>query len=365
MLKRSFIYLLLITLFLIPLDVFAQSDIYARDLFVVRKIDGKWAAPLYWTGLVDVRYDGDVADAFKVDYRGSGNLVFNFLEDGNSIFTLSKAGRAIINGHFRLRGSNRYVNFGANYGTGGYGIRDNAGILQFKNSGGAWAAMGASVGCSLPDLDASNDLDFIWNENDTSDRILNFLVNSGNRTIDLSGNLTVNSDANFNFPNPATTLTVEANSLVNQDLTSDAGPTFAGTTLSGLTASRLLSSNGSKALTSSDLYGWVTQTANQVLVADDGDGTITFSTPQDIASTSSPTFANITVPGTTTLNTIAYTWPASDGSSGNSLTTNGAGTFIWTATGDLKADGTVPLSANWDSGLYEIEAGQFDAEGSD
>ena len=41
------------------------------------------------------------------------------------------------------------------------------------------------------DTDESNFLTLDWNENDTADRTLNFLVNSGSRNIDLSGNLTL------------------------------------------------------------------------------------------------------------------------------------------------------------------------------
>ena len=70
-------------------------------------------------------------------------------------------------------------------------------------------------------------------------------------------------------------------------------PTYAGLTLTGLTASRLIASDASKALVSSDLASWVAQTANQVLVADDGDGTITLSTPQDIHTGATPTFENV------------------------------------------------------------------------
>src|SRR6266851_994608 len=32
-----------------------------------------------------------------------------------------------------------YLNWGTTAGTNGYGIRDNAGTLEFKNSGGTWA----------------------------------------------------------------------------------------------------------------------------------------------------------------------------------------------------------------------------------
>lgn len=72
-----------------------------------------------------------------------------------------------------------------------------------------------------------------------------------------------------------------------------AAPTFEGLTLTGLTASRLVATDADKEFVSSDLYSWVTQTTNQVLIADDGDGTVTFSTPQDIHTGAIPTFAGI------------------------------------------------------------------------
>jgi hypothetical protein len=44
-------------------------------------------------------------------------------------------------------GSNKYLNFGtSDYGSSGYGIRDNSGIMEFKNSGGAWGALGSGGG---------------------------------------------------------------------------------------------------------------------------------------------------------------------------------------------------------------------------
>lgn len=55
-----------------------------------------------------------------------------------------------------------------------------------------------------------------------------------------------------------------------------ASPTFAGLTLTGLTASRLVSTNATKGLVSATpLSSWVAGTANEVDVADDGDGTVT------------------------------------------------------------------------------------------
>jgi len=99
------------------------------------------------------------------------------------------------------------------------------------------------------------------------------------------------------------------------------GATFSGTsTFSALTANTLLSLNGSKVLQSHALtngqlligstgavpvVAGLTGTASQITVTP-GAGSITLSTPQDIATTSSPTFAGMTLTGVTA-NTIVTT----------------------------------------------------------
>ena len=98
-------------------------------------------------------------------------------------------------------------------------------------------------------------------------------------TIAVAGNLTVESGPSY----------------INQDVTTDAMPEFTKAKLSTLTASRLMASNGLKETVSADLYSWVAQTANQVLVADDADGSITLSLPQNIHSGASPTFVAATL----------------------------------------------------------------------
>jgi hypothetical protein len=50
---------------------------------------------------------------------------------------------------------------------------------------------------SMYDANSSNVCVATWDENDTSDRVLNFKVNAGDRTLDLSENLTVGDGANF------------------------------------------------------------------------------------------------------------------------------------------------------------------------
>ena len=80
--------------------------------------------------------------------------------------------------------------------------------------------------------------------------------------------------------------------LASLRINADSTPTFASLTLTGLTASRLIATDSSKTLESVDLYSWVTETSNQVLIADDGDGTVTFSTPQDIHTSADVQFGS-------------------------------------------------------------------------
>lgn len=76
-----------------------------------------------------------------------------------------------------------------------------------------------------------------------------------------------------------------------QNVHTGASPTFAGATLSGATASRLLATDGSKALTSvGNLADWIAGTANQVTVTNDGDGTVTLSLPQNVHTSATPQF---------------------------------------------------------------------------
>lgn len=60
---------------------------------------------------------------------------------GSYIETTKPTGYDIL-----INGTDRYLNWGVLSGTTGYGIRDNAGVMEFKDSGGAWAAFGVGGG---------------------------------------------------------------------------------------------------------------------------------------------------------------------------------------------------------------------------
>ena len=63
----------------------------------------------------------------------------------------------------------------------------------------------------------------------------------------------------------------------------------------GLTASRVVSTDASKNLVSSSFASWITGTANQIIVTDDGDGTITLSTPQNIDISANVQFGTLSL----------------------------------------------------------------------
>ena len=74
------------------------------------------------------------------------------------------------------------------------------------------------------------------------------------------------------------------------------GTTGTTTRLPFCTANRMIYLNGECDITSiTDLTSWVAGTTNQITVTNDGDGTLTLSTPQNTHTGASPTFAGLTL----------------------------------------------------------------------
>ena len=55
---------------------------------------------------------------------------------------------------------------------------------------------------------------------------------------------------------------------------------------------------------------------------------------------------------------LSYTFPSADGSAGQVLTTNGAGTFTWSSGGasSVRIDGTTPLTGPWNVGSQDLSS---------
>jgi len=106
------------------------------------------------------------------------------------------------------------------------------------------------------------------------------------------------------IPNDWSHLETELNHLTkwtaSQSVTVLSSPTFVGLTLTGLTATRLVATGVGGVLASvGNLASWIAGTTNQVSVANDGDGTVTLSLPQDIHTGATPTFVGLNLTGLT------------------------------------------------------------------
>lgn len=115
------------------------SNFLRRPMVIVSALVILFAAFSYsvgmvyaWTGPTAAPTGNNVAAPINVgstsQVKDGALSVNSFIVFGNSLF----GGSA---------GSNAYLNFGATSGYDGYGIRDNAGTMEFKNYGGSWQSI--------------------------------------------------------------------------------------------------------------------------------------------------------------------------------------------------------------------------------
>lgn len=82
------------------------------------------------------------ADDVEVNLNGTTTAnAFTVKDNASTPNTLLKVGG---DGNVKLQ-SGKYINFGTTEGSSGYGFRDNAGVLEYKNSAGVWTPWVAPV----------------------------------------------------------------------------------------------------------------------------------------------------------------------------------------------------------------------------
>ena len=121
------------------------------------------AAMVIGTGVaqdVSVQMDGFAQDYYAGldDTTGSYMIGSGFVVGTNPRLTITSTGSVGIGdstpdhtldiaGNLGLNAGS-YINFGDVDGSSGYGFRDNAGVMEFKNSGGSWTTFGSGGGSS-------------------------------------------------------------------------------------------------------------------------------------------------------------------------------------------------------------------------
>lgn len=133
------------------------------------------AIALAWTGPTSTAPNGNVAAPINVgatDQVKNGNLgVSGLAVFGNSILQ-----------------ANSYLNWGATVGSSGYGVRDNAGTLEFKNSGGSWASLQATI-AALAGSQWTTNGTHIYNANSGN---VGIGVSSPSHKLDVAGSIRIN-----------------------------------------------------------------------------------------------------------------------------------------------------------------------------
>ena len=129
------------------------------------------------------------------------DILFAISNDANgNMFTLQADGS-------HMQPASTYHNYGTTIGTSGYGLRDNAGTMEFKNSGGAW----------VPLFDASGDIVFsgtlsVPGAGDSSERFGAGSLAGGNYSLALGNGANATSTASIAVG--ANSVTTAANQIV-------------------------------------------------------------------------------------------------------------------------------------------------------
>jgi len=241
------------------------------------KIDGDTAQRLY---IVDA--DGSLKDEAKLTFDGSKLAV-----DGNfQAKTGSFSGDLTVDGDLLIKGATTTIDTqnllvkdakivissgslvdGAGIYLGDEGAGEN---IRWNAADTKWIASDKLAADTLQALDLSSNIVF-------ADASGNLVEITDQQLADaMEARLVAGTGVSISETGAAITV------AIGQAVATTSAVTFAVVTGSNLTASRLMASNGAKAMVSADLYAWVAGTANQVSVADDADGSITLSLPQSI-----------------------------------------------------------------------------------
>lgn len=262
------------------------------------------------TRVVYVGLDGALVDSSEMTFGAAGLTLAKDLSARSGSFS----GDLTVTGNFFVNGAMTYVNTadlkvtdkkiviadgasGANLDGAGIYLGSDANVdesIRWNHADTKWIASDKFAADTLQALDLSEAI--VW-----ADASGNLVEITAQQMADaMEARLAAGTGVSISEAGAAITI------AIGQPVATTDAVTFAVVTGSNLTANRLMASNGAKGMVSADLAAWVAGTANQVVVTDDLDGSVTLSLPQDIHSGASPEFL--------ALNLAAYGDLVADGS---------------------------------------------------
>lgn len=103
-----------------------------------------------WTGPTDTPPDGNVPSPINVGSITDRENI-QTKNDQLSVYGLATDALAVFGNTILSGSSPRYINFGTTAGSAGYGLRDNSGIIEHKDSGGDWSSLNQATSSAVID----------------------------------------------------------------------------------------------------------------------------------------------------------------------------------------------------------------------
>ena len=145
------------------------------------------------------------------------------------IGTTSPSSELSVYGDLILEGASRYLNFGTTAGASGYGLRDNAGTVEFKNSTGDWVGIGSGSGSGTDvNLVYSTTKNFYRFSTTTGDFLVGATATTSTAKLEVIGNGYFSGSIGIGTTTPFAKLSVSGNDTSTTLIGADALTGFVG-----------------------------------------------------------------------------------------------------------------------------------------
>jgi|GEM_PF-4498740 len=232
-----------------------------------------------------------------------------------------------------------YINFGDVDGAGGYGIWDDAGILKYRNDGGSWTT-----------FPTGNTLDQAYDQGGAGAGKF-IIVDAG--TVGLYGSNSGTFTMELSNSANGGVLRLDNNGTGNSLRVNESSGNYP----------FVITNNGRVGLGTSApsaMLDIIPQTTDAIII---NPNLTAVPTNLKFVDAVGGEYIGFVAPATVSTSTI-WTLPASDGTSGQVLTTDGSGVLNWTTSGGVTLDGAYDFGGAGAGRIITVDNGSVDLQGS-